>query len=161
LKTLTVEVDSREKIPLIFPATFDVWSSGKPRVVRVKTEVVCLDAGDYRLKSMPGRAVVERKGTVRELCNNLLGTDQQRQGRAFRKLAASAEFPYLFLHTTATALLGKNEWNPEPDRLVQKLAYALGKFRLSLVVVPLTTTAISRRLVGNIVLNLLVGHAIS
>lgn len=159
MKTLTVVIDSREKRPLVFPATLEVWTRNKAERVQVQTETAKLDAGDYLLKGFEDRAVVERKGSVRELAQNLLTRDQLRQGRAFRRLADACEHPYLFLHTTATSLLSANQYNSEPDRLVQKLAWALDKFGLHFILVPLTSSVASRRLVGTIALNLLVGHA--
>lgn len=158
MKTLVVQVDSREKRPLLFPTTLKTWNRNKEELVRVQTERVKLDAGDYRLRGHEDRAVIERKGSVRELAQNLLTADQKRQGRAFRKLAEACEFPYLFLHTTATSLLAANEFNKDPERLVQKLAWVLGKFGFQFVLVPLTSSTASRRLVGSVALNLLVGH---
>jgi len=158
LKTLTVLVDSREKRPLLFPSTLKVWTRNKGQLVQVETRVAKLDAGDYLLEGHEGKAVIERKGSVRELAQNLLSGDQRRQGRAFRRLAESCKHPYLFLHTTATSMLGRNEWNEDPDRLIQKLAWVLDKFGFHFMLVPLTSSAASRRLVGTVALNLLVGH---
>jgi len=139
MKEVTVQIDTREKQPFVFPATVTVWVKNKPQMLRVRTERVKLAA---------------------ELAQNLLSGDQYRQGRAFRKLRESCSHPYLFLHTAAISLLGSSAFNPEPERLVQKLAWAVDKFGLHLVIVPLTSSVASRRLVGKVALNLMLGHLV-
>jgi len=160
MKEVTVQIDTREKQPFVFPATVTVWVKNKPQMLRVRTERVKLAAGDYRLKEAQDKGVIERKGSVRELAQNLLSGDQYRQGRAFRKLRESCSHPYLFLHTAAISLLGSSAFNPEPERLVQKLAWAVDKFGLHLVIVPLASSVASRRLVGKVALNLMLGHLV-
>ena len=155
--TLVVQIDTREKKPLLFPATLDVWTGYNKKVIRVKTERATLDAGDYQLAGRR-ECIVERKGSLRELHNNLFGQDSARQARAFKKLAEACDHPYLLVHTTTSDLLARTEHNPEPGRLVQVMTRCLTKYGLSLLVAPRTSGAVAGRVLGTLILHIMVGH---
>lgn len=153
-------MDSREKLPLLFPANVKVWDGDTCRIVTVKTERVALDAGDYRLAEAPTLCVVERKGSARELYNNLLSSDSTRQARAFGRLRDSSQFPFLLVQTAASGLLTQSEHTPEPERLLQCLARCLSRYGLQLLLMPQTSTSASLRVAGSFILQLMIGHMI-
>ena len=156
--TLVVQIDTREKKPLLFPATLEVWTGHRQKIVRVFIERVRLDAGDYCLKDQRG-CIVERKGSLRELNTNLLNpVDSGRQARAFRRLSEACDHPYLLVHTTTSDLLARTEHNPEPGRLVQVMTRCLTKYGLSLLVAPRTSGAVAGRVLGTLILHIMVGH---
>ena len=158
-KRLTVQVDSREKIPFLFPATTS-WGEGKnARLVPVHVEVCTLDAGDYRLAEYPTSCVIERKGTASELWTNLFSKDSERQARAFARLSEAADHAYLFLHAPPHDLIVESTRVPDPAALVHRMAYCIGRFGLHLVILPTSHSAASTRLAGTLALNILVGHA--
>lgn len=97
-KTITVEVDSREQNPLLFPDHV-MWCPQpyKPTVVRIKTAKVTLPFGDYRIASHPDCCVVERKGSFDELCTNLLSADRARFNNAFQRLLDGCRYPTLLV----------------------------------------------------------------
>ena len=72
--SITVEVDTREQIPIRFPSTIKIVHPEKPLerlLIKVKTKKVKLDCGDYRLAEYPNCCVIERKAGQRELLKNI------------------------------------------------------------------------------------------
>ena len=156
---VTVQVDDREKLPLLFPATVRVWTGQKSRLVRVSVERVRLNCGDYRLKEAPRLCLVERKGSAEELYRNLMDPeDSRRQARAFSRLARGARYPYLLVETAASTLLCRTPRTPEPERFLQRLSRVLSQFGLHLMLLPQTSTSASRRVAGTLVIQLALGH---
>jgi hypothetical protein len=159
-KQLTIEIDSRERKPLLFPGTLKLWVDNEPRLVTVVSKVIKLDAGDYRLAEAPDKCVVERKGSLRELWNNLFDReDSIRQARAFGRLAASSQHPYILVQTAPASWLTPTEHVVDPERLLFRLCHCLKKFGLSLLAVPQTNTSASLRITGTMLLNLMAAHA--
>lgn len=97
--TITVQIDKQEKDPLLFPDTL-LWTPPNSKVVlsRVKTEVVVLPYGDYRLKSWKTGCVVERKGSLDEVATNLCSAhDKARFWKAWNRFLDHSTHPILFL----------------------------------------------------------------
>jgi hypothetical protein len=158
-RSVTVEIDTREKRPLLFPETVTVWWTGKPTLITVATARVKLDAGDYRLREWPNACVIERKGSIEELSRNLLDPkDSPRQGRSFGRLAASSRFPYLLIHAAPSSLMLSTTGCPHPELLVQRLTECLGRFGLNLLVIGQTSTSAALRVTGTMMLHLMLGH---
>jgi len=97
---LIVEVDCREKKPILFPQFVRLGG----RVVRVCTRSRMLKAGDYRLAAAPKLVVVERKGCPLELLSCAL-VRKSKFRKQLRKLRDSAEIPVLLLDMRPSDLL--------------------------------------------------------
>lgn len=90
--SVTVIVDSREKKPILFPATIS-WHSNRTsteHLIAVETRTDALFAGDYclELNGLPYDRIctIERKGSPSEIYNNLFTNDWQRAAKAFARL---------------------------------------------------------------------------
>lgn len=161
-KKLTVQVDTREKRPLIFPSFIEIdHPERKNYVLRIEIilEHCKLDAGDYRLKEYPACCIVERKGSVRELIQNLDDSlaDSIRQAKALRRLTSSCAYPLLLLEFAPSEfeVLGNS------NLLMHKLALVVAKYRLGLLWLPYKHWgATNRRRVGEFLIHLMLGFAI-
>ena len=81
--TYTILIDTREKLPLLFPKTIALGD----RLVDLKTRRVRLSTGDYQLDSTREEGVVvERKRNLEELASNFT-RDWPRFRRALDRLA--------------------------------------------------------------------------
>lgn len=94
MRTLIVQVDDREKAGKIVFPEYARWRSS---TVRVETERKRLLAGDYRLKSWPRAAIIERKGSPMELYACLLGGRVRDFAKQLDKLVKKAHLPVLLL----------------------------------------------------------------
>lgn len=162
---VTVQIDSREQIPLLFP---DIIQVGDPELtynslpVAVKVEKVKLDFGDYRLKEYPDICVVERKASQLELYKNLNEShDRIRQAKAFRKLTSGCKYPYIMVEATPGELLSTNQRVKKPELVCHRLALAIAKYDLRLLFIPWKSrNSDTRRKVGTLLLHLMLGCAI-
>lgn len=105
---ITINVDTRERTPLLFPSLF-LWKRGRgfPETrIKVALNDARLPAGDYLLEIGPGNieskpfCIVERKQGPLELFNNLCTEDFKRQSRAFKKLSRSCDYPILLIESS-------------------------------------------------------------
>lgn len=96
-KVVTVEVDSREQRVVPFPTVLQWWGPDRnPRLITVKRKLgVTLPTGDFRLTMNGTHAIVERKGSVRELSTNLLTDDWTRFSKVLDRMA---EFKYKVIY---------------------------------------------------------------
>jgi len=160
-RRVTVQVDTREKYPILFPASLRVWRGDTAHVVEIDVERTCLATGDYRLKEAPDVCIVERKGSPWELAKNLLDAkDHTRQMRAFGRLVEECDHPYLLVEATPGDFFNGSPPGVDPDNLLQRLFGLVGSLgRLSMLVVPKTNSSATRRSTGRLVANLLVSLA--
>lgn len=106
--TVQVEIDHREKTPLLFPQHI-VWCP-EPfvrTVVKIETKTVELDAADYRLKNWPTACGIERKAGLDELRNNLLTDDRVRFHNAWARFISTYQFPVLLIEDSPS-----RNWEP-------------------------------------------------
>jgi hypothetical protein len=158
-KSVTVQVDSREKTPLLFPATARLWRGDNPYLVQICVEKIKLDGGDYRLKEYPAACIIERKGSVRELAGNFLTGDSDRQCRAFGRLVDSCSYPLLLLETGPSLLMTATQDCPSPDLLVQRVMQCCMRFHLHLLIAPRVTTPELRRVIGGLAVQTMLAAA--
>jgi ERCC4-type nuclease len=93
---LVVQLDDREKRPILFPSLYAV----KNKTYSVQTEKVRMKAGDYRLKGDRFLDVgIERKGAVTELYDCFLGRDRGMATRQFEKMASTYARSVLLLES--------------------------------------------------------------
>lgn len=159
---VTVQIDTREKIPLLFPDTIMV---GHPELtyrelpVAVLVEKKKLDFGDYRLKEYPDQCVVERKASQLELFKNLNDSrDRIRQAKSFRKLTAGCKYPYLLVECTPARLLAKNLLIKQRELVVHRLSLVIAKYRLHALFIPWQSRCPdARRTLGTFLVHLMLG----
>jgi ERCC4-type nuclease len=164
---VTVQVDTREKYPMVFPKTIKVahpiLQYGSV-LVKVETEKKKLDIGDYRLAEYPDCCVIERKASQLELFKNLTESrDSIRQAKAFRKLA-TVEYPVLLVEATPAELLRVHKKPPyikTPELIVSKLSKAVAKYGFHLFFMPWRCHNIdTRRKVGTMLVHMMLMYAI-
>ncbi len=164
-KVVTVQVDSRERYPVLFPSSVrlsDPCAKNKKVTVKLNVEVIKLDTGDYRLKEYPNCCVIERKGSQRELFKNLFNQrDMIRTAKALRRLSG-VQYPYLLLEVSPAALLNKRTapFGLNPETLCERLAGVITKYDLRTVWTAKSSSAPARRDLGTCLVHLMLGHAL-
>jgi hypothetical protein len=160
-KVVTVQTDTREQCPMLFPGTIRIahpeWSF-KELVIGVKEEKVALPFGDYRLAEWPEQCVFERKGSQLEIFKNLTDShDRIRQAKAFRKLSCGCRFPYLLIEASPAELLASSTRVRSPEVVCHRLATAMAKYGLQAMFVPWKSRSPDvRRKVGTLMLHIMV-----
>jgi len=165
-KTITVQIDSREKYPIPFPANIRIEDPNcyppRKKIIKVLTKTTKLDIGDYRLKEFPDCCVIERKGSQLEIFKNLFDhRDQIRTAKALRKLS-SVEYPYLLIEASPAAMMRPSLVpiiNPEP--LVCRLSTIIAKYGLRTLWVSKSSSNTSRRALGIVLTHLMLAHALT
>jgi len=136
---ITVEVDTRERLPIHFPATIKIVHPERPMerlLIKVKTVRTKLDTGDYRLAEYPECCVIERKAGQRELLKNIFNPkDAVRQAKSFRKLSA-VEFPYVLVELSPEQILKHTEYVPDPEALMHRLTLVFVKYGFHVLWMP-------------------------
>lgn len=159
---ITVQIDTREQIPLLFPAMVSI---GHPELtyknipIAVQVERVKLDFGDYRLKEYPTICVVERKASQLEIYKNMNESlDRIRQAKAFRKLTSGCKYPYLLVEASPAELLSTNPHIKQPELVCHRLAIAIAKYKFQALFIPWKCRSpIVRRKVGTFLTHLMLG----
>jgi hypothetical protein len=98
--SLTVKIDTREKIKLVFPKRIHIFKNIKsrtPELVEIKTQLVTLPQGDYTIAGYESLVGIERKGSVTEVMTNLMSTDRIRALSAYGRFAKAVKHPILLL----------------------------------------------------------------
>lgn len=164
-------IDNREKKPLLFPSylvTLDPLhppESRKSRSIHLTPQPATLPCGDYALAGFEHLCIIERKGSLLELCQNLLGPDRTRALASFDRLIASTRHPYVLLEGHPTVLLSRTVTTPggsldsglPVDALLRLLA---SRPTLNLLWLPADTHA-QRRAVGEWCARLLLSHSLA
>lgn len=158
-RPLEILVDTREKEPLLFPETLRFWSKGKPALLAIRTSKVALPTGDYALKHYEHICLVERKGSVGELCSNLCTKDRTRQFAAFQRLADECRVPYLLLESSLSEIQKSSRYAKNPDLALQHLFRAIRRFGFHVIFGGRLRSVLSRRAAGEFVARLLATHA--
>lgn len=132
MRTETVIIDSREDLRwrLPFPDHIKVHPkrSRWPAIIKIKTRVDKLDAGDYCLDGHAHLCLAETKRTARELAENLLTDDFRRADNAFGRLSSATAFPLLVCEFSQADLLSFLS----DGRAMDALAWCVAKHRLNL-----------------------------
>ncbi len=129
-KHVTILVDTREQKPLPLPKTirWPTWGD-EGQLIEIREEPLALYAGDYALKEAPKRCIIERKGSINEVRENLCGEDRYRATNAFRKLCETTNNPILALDFPLTQLLYKGK----RDVVFTRLAQLCVEYRLQIL----------------------------
>lgn len=128
-KSVTVLVDSREKVPVVFPKTVTFFPSQRGSsgtLIHIKTRAVTLETGDYYLEEYPDAARIERKFSNAELHKNFLTADRARFMKAIRRLAESCAVPVFFLDMSLPDLFKVDQTEHEASgELLLDLVYEM------------------------------------
>jgi ERCC4-type nuclease len=159
---ITVLVDTREQIPILFPDSLQIPHPEIPYkqiTVFVKQRKIKLDCGDYALQGYQNVCVIERKASQMELWKNLFNPrDKARQAKSFRKLKSSCEFPYILIETSPAELLSNNPKIKCPELVCARLGMAIAKYGLHAIFVPWRSRSSDvRRKLGTLALHLMLG----
>lgn len=159
---ITVLIDSREKIPMLFPDTVFIAHpelTYKKIPIQVKVERTKLEFGDYTLKGYENICTVERKASALEIHKNLNEShDRIRQAKAFRKLTSSCEFPYILVEASPGELMKTDARIKNPELVAHRLGLALAKYRLHALFIPWRSRSTTiRRKVGTLMIHIMLG----
>ncbi len=162
---VTIQVDSREQYPLLFPETMFI---GHPELtykmlpIQVETQVIKLDAGDYRLKEYPAEVIVERKASQLEIYKNLNEShDRIRQAKAFRKLVAACAHPLLLVEASPVELFGNDPHIKNPEIVAHRLSLAIAKYGFQVIFLPWRSRCgATRRKAGHLLLHIMMGYVL-
>lgn len=155
-RTLHVEVDTRENLPALFPDQFIWYPETNPnlkRTIPVYTHRVTLVTGDYRLQGRES-AVVERKGRVSELHNNLFGPNRPTFLRALDRLAL-IPCAWLLCDFSPRDFLRPTSYCERPRHVLDELLRACESRRIRLMLAGPYKTLAGRRALGDLILRLL------
>lgn len=156
----TVVIDRNEQKPFRFSKSLKWFPTRDSKGVSivVRTERKILLAGDYCLKGEAESCLIERKGSLGELSNNLLGEDYARAMDAFKRFSNSTTHPYLVVECTSTQLRTPSGWVHEPARVVDSLCSLMEGLGLRLILVGKCVDVKQKRTVGDIMLRLMLAH---
>lgn len=140
--------DTREKMPLLFPAVLAV--RGQNRTVSVKPQT--LSTGDYAIEGAESLGLIERKGSLRELWTNFCTGDFPRVRRALVRLRDAAIYPALLLESGIDEILTPTDDVPNPGPVLQRFLDQLVIHRIPLLFVGSCKYPTRRRQVGEFVI---------
>lgn len=170
-RTFTVFIDTEEKRPLPIPTYLPVWDRSSPAhaptttTLTITTERRRLLTGDYALAGHESACLIERKGHLTELFQNLVTDDRTRFHAALSRLATSCRHPVLFLEGDPLSLeapLRSHTRRPPPPPFVIRdlLLSTLREYNVELMLLP-TSSASSRRAAGEWVTAKLIAGALA
>lgn len=136
---ITVQIDTREKCPVKFPCVVRIVHPEDPRKripIKVVTQRVKLDYGDYRLAEYPDCCVIERKGGQREIHKNIFNPrDSARQAKSLRKLA-TCEYPYMLIELSPSKFMRRCREVPDTEALINRFTMVMLKYGLHVLWLP-------------------------
>jgi ERCC4-type nuclease len=153
MRSLTILVDSREQKPLLFPKTLRI--RGRAYAIEVKKQK--LEEGDYALEGCSA-AVIERKGSIRELFQNLVTEDKRRMKKALDRLCKATPNPVLLLEGGVGDLM-KDREVPDCGAVLQLLMDECAERDIRLMFVGNCKYPTKRRQVGEMVIRLLAAYS--
>jgi len=162
---ITIQVDSREQYPLLFPEM--VWIchpelNYKMLPIAVKTVKQKLNCGDYVLQEYPNECIVERKASQLEIYKNLNEShDRIRQAKAFRRLVANCKHPILLVEASPSELLAEDKHIQHSELVVNRLSLAIAKYGFQVIFLPWRSrNNNTRRKAGTMLLHLMLGYVL-
>lgn len=139
---LIIIVDTREKRPMPLPAHLPTrYRTYKVHVVRE-----ALPTGDYLLEGFRSGTLIERKGSLREVAQNVLSEDRRRFLACLDRLAEASR-PVLFLEGCPASFARLADRDPTLRGAIDELLLLLDERRIELLMLP-TKGAAQRRQAG-------------
>jgi len=161
-KSVTIQIDTREQAPLIFPAMLDSYPLGRLHRFRLLVEHIKLDAGDYSLKETPESVGIERKASMEELCKNFCTKDWRRQRKALERFTEAYAKPYILIEMSPRQLTTQSSHTKiPPGKMLTRFFTACSDFHLRPLVVGAATSVTSRFAVGQLAAHLLINPIIN
>lgn len=130
---IIIEIDSREKQSWNFDIETKVKSGYKTRVIG--SEIVGIEAGDYRIKSYPELVVIERKRGFSELFGNFTPkSNRERFEREMERLS-NIKYKYILIESEInTDILSMSipqfKWAPPCSKILEWLWYLYEKYNI-------------------------------
>ena len=164
-----IAVDTREKIPLLFPKSI-LWRPDRAPKSEQEVQIIpsprIMDAGDYCLWKVDDyltppeqRCTIERKGRVRELDGNLCSKDWKRAAKAFGKLGQLPGVKYVLVEASLSQFEAyEKREGLESGLILDRLIQVTSRLGLRLLFVPGAGSASARRRLGAFVARLMLGH---
>ena len=159
---VTVLVDSREKRPPKFPANIRyVDDFGRTHLIHIHTESAKLDAGDYLLKEYPDACIIERKGSVREICQNMLSHDRKRMRAAIVRLSEACQMPLLLMETSIRSFFPNDPADFHPTEALDELLRLCLIRGVSIIMAGSSRAILTRRKLAAFIVHTLVSAALT
>jgi ERCC4-type nuclease len=162
-KAYTLIVDTREQNAL--PLKFADWvpflkpfSHGQTTSIRLHVVEAPLKTGDYAIRGLEHVALVERKGSLRELAKNCLTSDVARFTHCLERLGGECRYPLLMVEGTPAKLLSDKSIE-KPYTALDALQRLLLSYQIPLLLLP-SNSARQRQVTGEYVARWLVNAAI-
>lgn len=162
---VTVQIDSREQYPLLFPEMVKIAHPERSYLmlpIQVLTQKTKLDCGDYMLKEYPKDCIIERKASQLEIFKNLEDhLDRIRQAKAFRRLSGACKHPTLMIEASAAELLSVSPRIKNPEVVAHRLSLAIARYNFNVIFAPWKSRSSAvRRKVGTLLVHLMLGYAL-
>jgi len=152
--------DIREKDKAIFPSSFE-WKDdrGHEKILKVKTTTETLKTGDYLLRGYEKAAMIERKGSIQEIRDNLYTADRHRFRRCIARLVEATDLPYFWVTIPLTKLTDPKYGGQQCGEVMDAMMRWVHRNRLRLIWLPFEKSVSNRRKAGEIILRVLWNHA--
>jgi len=162
-RTLTLTEDTREQLNLTYPNSLTWyegrWKNSPAFLLKIKIESSKLEAGDICLKGRENGAVIERKGSVKELQQNLMSDDRARFLRALTKLKESCSHPYVLLDIPHAEMMKPSRYVQRPDQVMDEFYRVMCEFEIPVIYGGNAKTEKQRLSLGTQVVRYLWAHA--
>jgi hypothetical protein len=154
--SVTVLVDTREQVPILFPASVRLDGC----LIKLKKKKVALAEGDYALEDKEHTCIIERKYGLRELQNNLLTVvGWKRFKKAVTRLKDATYNPVILLDCRVGDLVTETEKCPDPLKVLDRLFNLCGELGIHLVLTGRSDSSGARRLLGKFAVQMLLSYA--
>lgn len=162
-RTITVLIDSRERVPLLFPLNLEYHSGprSRRRIIEVKTKVCTMLEGDYAIAGLERHCLIERKGSLRELHQNLMTRDRGRFLKAVQRMVDATRVPYLLLDMSPADMFRASKHVENPYRVFDCLTQVVAQYGLRMWYAGNCKHHMARRNLGSQVLRVILAHAYS
>jgi ERCC4-type nuclease len=152
--------DLREKDKAIFPKTLE-WKDdrGNEKVLKIKVTDETLTTGDYVLRGYESVAMIERKGSIQEIRDNLYTADRARFRRCIARLVEECKYPYFLITVPLNKLTDPHYGDQSYGEVLDATMRWVHRHRLRLLWLPFEETNDKRRKVGELILRVLWNHA--
>lgn len=160
-RKLTVLIDTREKRPILFPETIKWYEarSSRGKLIVLEKKEHRMEAGDYALEGFVPHCLIERKGSLREVHQNLFTRDHRRAQTAFDRLCEATYNPYLLLDMSPADMWRETDEVTNPEKVFDALMNCVQERGLRLIYAGNCEHPRARRILGEQMVRLMMAHA--
>lgn len=162
-RKITVYVDDREKDPVLFPVNITWYPSRNGKdvcQVQVVTERKRLRTGDYFLKHFRSTCIVEKKGSLDEVKDNVLGAGTKRFHAQLDRLRTATRYPYLLLTESFSKMTSPTRWCKDPMRAIGHLLTECTRRNIHLLWIGGAHAPRARVRLGEALIRIMLTHAL-